>query len=136
MFLQTESELMRQSSVGPYSAALLLDQSSSVATTDPNDARLGAAAAFMDNLSSGAEVALLAFAAGGRLPFRPVTSYRDADGNDFTTDPDQLDRYLRDLANLEGGGRPLHDAVRIAVNLTRDRASNNQPRGGSVHRRS
>ena len=82
------------------------------------------AAAFMDNLSSGDEVALLAFAADGRLPFRPVTSYRNADGNDFTTDPDQLDRYLKDLADPEGGGRPLHDAVRTAVNLTKDSANN------------
>ena len=124
VFTQTNVASMGQSAVGPFSAALLLDQSSSVATTDPNDARLGAAAAFMDNLSSGDEVALLAFAADGRLPFRPVTSYRDTDGNDFTTNPDQLDRYLQELADLEGGGRPLYDAVHTAVNLTKDSANN------------
>ena len=124
VFTQTNNELVSPSSLGPYSAALLLDQSSSVATTDPNDARLAAAATFMDNLSPGDEVALLAFASGGRLPFRPVTSYRDTDGNDFTTDPDQFDRYLQDLADLEGGGKPLYDAVRIAVNLTKDSANN------------
>ena len=79
----------------------------------------------MDNLSSADEVALLAFAAGGRLPFRPVTSYRDADGNDFTTDDEaQLARYLQDLAAPEGGGRPLYDPVRMAVNLTKDSAGN------------
>ena len=109
-----------------YSAALLLDQSSTVATSDPNDARLGAAAAFMDNLSSGDEVALLAFAEDGRLPFSPVTNYRDTDGNDFTTDPDQFDSYLRSLANLEGGTRPLHDAVVVAVELARKSAGNAQ----------
>ena len=124
VFAPTNIESTRQSSAGPYSAALLLDQSSSVATTDPNDARLAAAATFMDNLSSGDEVALVAFASGGRLPFRPVTSYRDSDGNDFTTAPDQLDRYLQDLADLEGGGRPLYDAVRTAANLTKESANN------------
>ena len=49
--------MISQSSGGPYSAALLLDQSRSVADTDLHDARLAAAAAFMNTLSSAAEVA-------------------------------------------------------------------------------
>ena len=124
VFTPTASDLIGPGSVRSYSAALLLDQSSTVARTDPNDARLGAAAAFMDNLSSGDEVALLAFAEDGRLPFSPVTSYRDADRNDFTMDPAQFDTYLHSLANLEGGTRPLYDALEVAVELARRSAGN------------
>ena len=69
VFTPTTSELISPGSVQTYSAALLLDQSASVSSTDPNDARLAAAATFMDNLSSEDEVGLLAFAADGRLPF-------------------------------------------------------------------
>ena len=101
-----------------YSATLLLDQSASVAGPDPNDARLVAAAAFMDNLSSGAEAGLVAYAAGGRLPFGPTTSYSDPQGNRFTMDADGFDGALQALADLEGGTRPLYDAVRIAVDYT------------------
>ncbi len=126
VFTPTSTELIGPGSAQPYSAALLLDQSSTVSTSDPNDARLGAAAAFMDNLSSGDEVALLAFAADGRLPFSPVTNYRDTDGNDFTTNPDQFASYLRSLASLEGGTRPLLDALEVAVELARKSARNAQ----------
>ena len=117
-FRQTGTVLNRQSAMGPFSAVLLLDQSGTVASTDPNDARLAAAAAFTDNLSSGDEVALLAFASDGRLPFSPVTSYRDSDGNDFTQNTDELDGQLQSLAHLEGGGRPLYDAIIIAANFS------------------
>ena len=117
-FRQTVTVLNRQSSMGPYSAVLLMDQSGTVSSTDPNDARLAAAAAFTDSLSSGDEVALLAFASDGRLPFSPVTSYRDSDGNDFTKNTDELDGQLQSLANLEGGGRPLYDAIIIAANFS------------------
>ena len=99
-------------SPGAISATLLVDQSASVAGLDPNDARLVAAAAFMDNLPSGAEAGLVAFAAGGRLPFAPITSYSDAQGNRFTMDADGFDGALNALADLEGGTRPLYDAVR------------------------
>ena len=124
VFTADTSDLTSPGSAQPYSAALLLDQSSTVSSSDPNDARLGAAAAFMDNLSSGAEVALLAFAEDGRLPFAPVTNYRDTEGNDFTKDTAQFDSYLQSLANLEGGTRPLHDAVVVAVELARRHAEN------------
>ena len=108
-----------QSSGGPYSAALLLDQSSSVASTDPNDARLAAAAAFMNTLSSDAEVALLAFASDGRLTHSPVTAYpADSAGNFFTMDPAGLEGHLHSLADREGGGRTLYQAIINTAHFT------------------
>ena len=118
-FEPTAIESISQSSGGPYSAALLLDQSSSVASTDPNDARLAAAATFMHALSADAEVALLAFASNGRLDHSPVTAYpADSEGNFFTTDPAGLEDHLYSLANLEGGGRPLYDAIISTAHFT------------------
>ena len=105
-------------SSGPYSAALLLDQSAGMAGADPKDARLVAAEAFMDGLSAGAEAGLIAYAAEGRLPFSPITSYSDPQGNRFTMDADGFDRALGALADLEGGTRPLYDAVKIAAEYT------------------
>ncbi len=116
-FTHTETTAESRSS-GPYSAALLLDQSAGMAGTDPSDARLVAAEAFMDNLSSGAEAGLVAYAAEGKLRFSPTTSYSDPEGNRFTMDADGFDGTLQALADLEGGTRPLYDAVKIAADYT------------------
>ena len=102
---------------GPYSATLLLDQSAGMAEADPDDARLVAAEAFMDNLSAGAEAGLIAYAAGGRLD-SPTISYGDPERNWFTMDADGFDWALQALADLEGGTRPLYDAVEIAADYT------------------
>ena len=119
-----DTELVTQSSLGPHSTALLLDQSASIVRSDPNDARIVAAAAFMDSLSSGAEAGLVAYASGGSLPFSPVTSYSDPPGNRFTMDAEGFDGALNSLAALEGGSRPLYDAVRFAVDYTVQHAAN------------
>ena len=122
-FTHTETVLDLRSSSGGYSATLLLDQSAGIAGTDPNDARLVAAAAFMGSLSSGAEAGLIAYAADGRLPYSPITSYSDSQGNRFTMDADGFDGALQALADLEGGTRPLYDAIRIAVDYTMQHAT-------------
>ena len=123
-FEQTTVSQISQASVGPYSASFLMDQSGSISGNDPNNARIDAASTFMDNLSSGDEVGLLAFASGGRLPFSPVTAYRDRDGNYFTSYSDGFDGALQQLANQERGGTPLYDAVRNAVLHTVNNANN------------
>ena len=123
-FEQTTVTRVRQASAGPYSASFLLDQSGSISGNDPNDARIDAASTFMDNLASGDEVGLLAFASSGQLPFSPVTAYRDRDGNYFTSYSDGFDGALQQLANQEGGGTPLYDAVRTAVRHTVNHANN------------
>ena len=116
--------LISQTRVGPYSAAFLLDQSNSIRSTDPNDARIVAAQTFMDSMAVGEEVALLAFSTDGLLPFSPVTAYYDHNGNPFTMVSDGFDRAFQSLASLEGGGTPLYDAVRIAVGYTVREAGN------------
>ena len=121
-FAHTETTPESLSS-GPYSAALLLDQSAGMAGTDPSDARLVAAEAFMDNLSSGAEAGLVVYAADGRLRYSPTTSYGDPQGNRFTMDADGFDGALQALADLEGGTRPLYDAVKIAADYTAQHAT-------------
>ena len=123
-FERTETELVTPASPGAYSTALMLDQSASIARSDPNDARIVAAGAFLDNLSPGAEAGLVAYASDGRLGFSPITFYSDALGNRFTMDPDGFDGTLDSLAGLEGGGRPLYDALRHAVNYTAEHAAN------------
>ena len=123
-FSQTQVVRVNQSYVGPYSAAFLFDQSGSITGTDPGDSRVDAAKVFMRNLDSGDEVGLLAFASGGSLPYSPVTSYSDANGNAFTNDPRGFDGTLQRLRDQEGGGTPLYDAVRTAVRYTVDNAAN------------
>ena len=61
---------------------------------------------------------------GGSLPFSPITSYSDPQGNRFTMDADGFDGALNSLAGLEGGSRPLYDAVRFAVDYTVQHAAN------------
>ena len=43
--------------------------------------------------------------------------------NRFTTDADGFDRALGALADLEGGTRPLYDALRIAIDYTAQHAA-------------
>ena len=113
-----------QTFLGPYSATFLFDQSGSITGTDPHDARIAAARVFLDNLSVGDEVALLAFASSGNLPYDPVTAYQDGAGNAFTVDPNGFDSALADLADSEGGGTPLYESIVIAVNYTEQNANN------------
>ena len=123
-FEQTTVTLIKQASVGPYSASFLMDQSGSISGNDPNDARIDAASTFMDKMASGDEVGLLAFASNGSLPYSPVTIYRDRNGDYFTSYSDGFDGALQQLANQEGGGTPLYDAVRTAVRHTVNHANN------------
>ena len=123
-FEQITVSRITQASVGPYSASFLMDQSGSISGNDPNDARFDAARTFMDNMSSGDEVGLLAFASGGKLPYSPVTLYRDRDQNYFTSYSDGFDSAFRQLASQEGGGTPLYDSVRSAVRHNVNYANN------------
>jgi hypothetical protein len=101
----------------PYAAALLLDQSGSIMTSDPTGARLYSAKAFLAGMGSDDRALLAAFAAspGALLPSVPLSTYapfRDAAGagSYFAT--------LDALQPLVGGGTPLYaslDALRQQV---------------------
>ena len=122
----TDVQLYNQQSAGPYSATFLLDQSGSITTTDPTDARIDAAKVFIRNLGSGDEVGLMAFASGGQLPYSPTTSWTSG-GQRFSSDRSAFHGVLNGLADEEGGGTPLYDASRVAVRYT-DRHANNTNR--------
>ena len=113
-FQRTNVATYSQNSAGPYSAQFLLDQSGSITSTDPRDARIDAAKAFMRNLGSGDEVGLMAFASGGSLPYSPTTVYSRG-GERFISEANGWDSRLNELADLEGGGTPLYDATHAAV---------------------
>ena len=123
-FEQKSVRQHNQAYLGPYSATFLFDQSGSIESTDPHDARIAAARVFLGNLSSGDEVGLLAFADGGKLPHDPVTAYQDSGGKPFTVDPNGFDAALTKLAVQEGGGTPLYDSIIRALSYTARYANN------------
>lgn len=94
----------------PYAAALLLDQSGSIATTDPTGARLYSSKSFLNGLGVDDRALLAAFAGGpaATLPTNPLTLYggfQDKAGAraQFGT--------LNSLAKLVGGNTPLYGSI-------------------------
>ena len=122
-FKKTSVGTRTQGRAGPYSAQFLLDQSGSITGNDPNDTRIDAAKAFIQNLGGRDEVGLMAFADGGKLSYSPVTVYSTG-GRRFTSNPNGFSSTLDELANLEGGGTPLYDAAAIAVDGVKKHANN------------
>lgn len=95
-----------------YSAMMLFDQSGSISSTDPNDARLSAAKAFLDNMGPSDNARLAAFASGGSLPHDPITIW---DGP--TSDGRSYFPVIDSLATMESGGTPLYDAVSVSADV-------------------
>ncbi len=114
----TDPTHYRQTHRGPYSATFLFDQSGSITDTDPADIRIDAAKIFMNSMSTGDEVGLLSFSGSSTY------SHEDAYGRQFTSDPAGFDPTFDYLANSEGGGTPLYDAVISAVDYTAGGAGN------------
>lgn len=107
----------------PLAIALLLDQGSSVAVTDPADRRLLAAQYFQTQLEADDQVALAAFATddagtgqAALLPTQPVTIF-PVDSPAFTTNGRSYFPAIESLATLEGGGSPLHSAIREMIDF-------------------
>ena len=94
----------------PYAASMLLDQSNSIVTNDPSDARVYASKVFLDSVDPGDQIALGAFAQGsGRLiPGAPAPYYVFADFGDARS---IFDDALDSLPGLEGGFTPLYAAL-------------------------
>jgi hypothetical protein len=101
----------------PYAAALLLDQSSSIRTTDPTSARLYSAKAFLGSVGDDDRALLAAFASdpGALIPTSPLTAYGPF------RDRSSASAYyptLDSLAAMVGGNTPLYtalDALRLSV---------------------
>ena len=94
----------------PYAAALLLDQSGSIADTDPTHARLYSSKAFIDGLGADDYTVLAAFAGGpaATLPTNPLTVY-----GSFQSQTGARAHFatLDGLASRLGGNTPLYDSI-------------------------
>jgi hypothetical protein len=91
-----------------YAAALMLDQSGSIGDTDPTNARLFSAKAFVQtvNAGSGDSVLLTAFAGPGHAPRIPTSPLWF--GGTFTTDGTSYFDELDALGDQAGGDTPLY----------------------------
>ncbi|SDK77577.1 von Willebrand factor type A domain-containing protein [Catalinimonas alkaloidigena] len=87
---------------GKYASALLMDQSGSMSSNDPNDLRIGAAEIFMNSLGSTDQVMLASFTSNYRADL-----WIHGDGK-LTHDVADLIQEVNDLAGQEGGGTPLY----------------------------
>lgn len=107
----------------PFAAALLLDQSGSIASSDPTGARLFSAKALMGGLGLDDQVLLSAFASGpgALIQTPPVTLYAP-----FRT-RDNAESYFTDLDALTaqvGGSTPLYAAIdTVRARVVTDAAS-------------
>ncbi|WP_119353315.1 carboxypeptidase regulatory-like domain-containing protein [Azohydromonas sediminis] len=94
----------------PYAAALLLDQSGSIAQSDPTGARLYSAKVFLSGLGSGDAARIAAFAGGSdaRIPTPPLATFGPFRGAAGATAffPD-----LDALAQQVGGNTPMYAAL-------------------------
>ncbi len=91
--------------IGPYSAALLFDQSGSIVNTDPNNDRILAGTSFVDLLASGDEAAAAAFSGGGfyQYPYELLV--------EMGADKSSLNTAIESLAGLADGNTPLYQSI-------------------------
>ena len=101
---------------GDYSAALLLDQSGSILSTDPYDLRLEASKVFFNALGSGDNVALSSFTGA-------YSNYYKIHYG-FTRKVDLLKKTVDSLANTVGGGTPLYYSMYEMVEYASSKAPN------------
>jgi hypothetical protein len=103
-------QLVPGAAATPYAIALLLDQSGSIAQTDPTGARLYSTKSFLKSLGAGDQALLAAFAGGpgALIPTAPLTVYAPfKDQASATTYFPTLDT----MASLVGGNTPLYDSL-------------------------
>jgi len=95
-----------------YAAALLFDQSLSIKTNDPTDARLYSARVFLDGLGGADRASLSALAYGNAalIPEKPVTIYPVGNPG-FVADGSIFYPTLEALATQEGGQTPLYEGL-------------------------
>lgn len=105
---------------GPFSAALLVDQSGSMRSADPFDLRIDAAEIFFNALSNGNNAALYAFAGSGdRQLADTVVPYSSGYVTSFPSS-------ATELKDLEGGWSPLFDSTYYVLDLTAEAPNANR----------
>jgi len=105
----------------PYAAALTFDQSRTIITNDPTDARLFSAKEFIGRLGPDDAVLMTAFADGStaKIPEVPVTYFpRPTPRFLGQAEAPTLASDLDSLSGLEGGGTPLYEALCRVMDFT------------------
>lgn len=104
-FSVTEVAEREDDSRGPFSSTLLFDQSGSINSTDPLNARIEAGTAFAGIVKGGDEAAVAAFASNGNYqePFELLQP--------FTSSQGLLTSTIEGLKGLAGGGTPLYLSI-------------------------
>jgi hypothetical protein len=103
----------------PYAAALGYDQSGSISSSDPSDARVFASKGFLQTVGASDRVLLAAFAEGAaaKISNTPLTTY-----GTFTSDGVGYFGELDQFPALEGGGTPLYQALDAMLQYTAQNA--------------
>jgi hypothetical protein len=93
----------------------MLDQSGSVAVSDPTGARLYSAKAFLKGLGADDRVLLSAFASenAAKIPTKPLTVYPPFRDATTVADTPSYFSTLDSLAALAGGNTPLYSALDV-----------------------
>lgn len=107
-FSLQEASIVNGSSAQPYSALMLMDQSGSIADTDPYDYRIDAAKTFCNNLGHDDNVMLWSFAASSSYYSKDLVQY----GTGFVSDINSLIPDIESLNGKEEGGTPLYFSQR------------------------
>ncbi|MEO0898965.1 MAG: vWA domain-containing protein [Bacteroidota bacterium] len=100
-----------------YSVGLLFDQSGSIQTTDPLNARVEGGKVFVESMNSGDEACLAKFA-GSRFNLQSDLL------SGFTNDGETLIPFIENLAGNEGGGTPLYQGIEGLIDYVSTNASN------------
>lgn len=116
-FIQDNFTTTTSQYTGPYSAGMLIDQSGSISTTDPNNARIQASKIFLSALGSGDNVSLAAFSTN----LSPVPQIY---GYGFTSVGSSYYNQLDALANNNSGGTPLYKAIYNLIGYTSNQGTN------------
>jgi von Willebrand factor type A domain len=105
---------------GDYSAFLLLDQSGSISSTDPNDLRIDASRIFLDALGRNDQAALGSFTTSSLYSY--YSGYTLLHGG-FTNQGSKFYTSLDSLKNIiTKGGTPLYTSTEWAINYTAQKA--------------
>ncbi len=112
--VNTGIDYIQDQAKDPYSACLLIDQSGSIADTDPQNARIEAGKEFINIMGENDEVALVEFSG---------SSYHVIEG--FSQDKSLLKNGVESLRGTHGGGTPLFESIYDMLTYTDANAGNN-----------
>jgi len=115
----TQIQIGEPEDKGPYSVMLLFDQSGSIRTTDPQNARIEAGKAFVDIIGDGDEAGVSVFAQGSSNYTSPFEILQG-----LTSDKDALKIPIEDMRNKADGFTPLYFSIWKLVEYMLDNAKN------------